>query len=130
MKIAKIKRGWKIKLGKGKVKRTVKIPILEAIIIGVGLVEGYLLGGLTGALFGIALGGIAILACMLCAIPFLGLLIYHWIMTYSFGIAHVHMTHLYLVGFICGIYITFKVIVEVTKTIEKRTKKKLQSNMN
>ena len=122
MKTKRTKLGWKIHIGKGKVKRTVKIPIVEAIIIGIGLVEGYLIGGFMGALLGVALSGLAILSVLFCAFPFIGLLIYHWIMTYAFGVAQVHMKVLYLVGFIYGLFTTWYAVKEILKALGKKAK--------
>ena len=123
MKVKKTGIGWKIKIGKGKAKHTVKLPIIEAVIIGVGLVEGFMIGGITGALLGVALGGLAILTCIFCVFPFLGLLIYHWIMTFAFGIAQVNMKCVYLVGFICGLYVTWETLKAVFELLAKKGKK-------
>ncbi len=122
MKFAWIKNGLKMKIGKGKAKHTIKIPLAEILILGFGLVEGIMMGGFTGGLIGLAIGGVALLTCMLGIIPFVGQFLYHTIMMYVFSIAHVQLTNTYLIGFILSIIMSFLFLKSVLEAFTKKLK--------
>ena len=127
VKLSLVKQGLKLKMGNGRVKRTIKLPLAESIILGFGLVEGFMLGGFTGGLIGLALGGVALITCFLSVIPFVGQFLYHIIMSYVFGVAHFQLTNMYLVGFIYSLLVSWMTIKAIVKLLNKKVNADLKA---